>query len=94
MAHSLEQDFDPSTIAGNTSEDIKQAIYSLIQFVPPESTIFAESIQKRIKPIELSVKEKADEPKKIEARVILEVDVTEGAIWLILWRLTQFHSPI
>ena len=80
MAHSSEQDFDPSTIAGNTSEGIKEAIYSLIQFVPPESTIFAESIQKRLKVIELSVKDKDDEPKKTEARVIFEVDVTEGAI--------------
>jgi len=86
MTHSSEWDFDPSTIAGDISDEIKQAIAAnvqmLIRFVPPGSTTFAESIQQRLKVVEFSIKEKADEPKKTEARVVFEVDVTEGAVLL------------
>jgi hypothetical protein len=86
MAASLERVFDPSTIAGNVSEEIKQAIgyniHWLLRSVQPGSTDFGESIKKRFKLVEVSVKDKADEPKKAEARVVFEVDVTEGAIIL------------
>jgi hypothetical protein len=77
----LKRDFDRSRIVGSISDDIKQAIVDMLtQFVrAPESAHFGESIQKRLKVIEISVKEKADEPKKTEARVVVEVDVTEGA---------------
>jgi acyl-coenzyme A thioesterase 13 len=84
MAHSLEGKFDASTITGSISDDIKRAIGASVdlmtvnQFVPPESMVFGESIQKRLKVVEISVKEKADEPKKKEARVVVEVDATEG----------------
>jgi len=84
MAPSSERDFDPSTITGNISDDIKQAIgvnvHWLTRFVSPGSTIFAESIQKRLKVVEFSIKEKDEEPNKTEARVVVEVDVTEGAL--------------
>lgn len=80
MVHDIQQGFDPSTIVGNISDDIKQAICANVAFSTPESTVFGESIQKRLRITEISVKQKTDEPKKTEAKVVVELGVTEGVI--------------
>lgn len=70
-----------SQIAGNASDDIKRIIGNFFQNYkgnhvrPP---VFGESIQERMKVVEISLNRKAEEEKKLEARVVVELDVTEG----------------
>lgn len=85
MMDTPERDFDSSMIVGSIPGDIKQAIVDdicrLTQYLPPEAKVFGESIQKRLRVTELSVKKDADEPIKPEvARVVVEIDVTEGIL--------------
>ena len=42
------------------------------------SDTFGQSIQRRLKVVEVSVNKKAEEPKKLEGRVVLETVVEEG----------------
>ena len=83
MGHSsTKSDFDPSQIAGNASDKVKRSLGDvgglLDRSVPPGTTVFAESIGRRLKVTEISVNNKVDEPRKIEARFVAEVDVTQG----------------
>lgn len=76
--------FDISQIAGNASDDIKRIIGNPSDFFQNHhvkdfrSPIFGESIQKRMKVVEISLNRKAEEEKKLEARLVVELDVTEG----------------
>jgi acyl-coenzyme A thioesterase 13 len=78
----LSEDF--TNILGNISDDLKQTLSAeiafLTQYVAQDSTIFGESIQKRLRITEVSLKQKDDEPKKPEVRAVVELDVTEGAV--------------
>jgi hypothetical protein len=78
----LSEDF--TNILGNISDDLKQALSAeitfLTQYGAQDSTIFGESIQKRLRVTEVSLKQKDDEPKKPEVRAVVELDVTEGAV--------------
>jgi hypothetical protein len=79
----LSEDF--TNILGNISDDLKQALSAEIAFLTQyvraqDSTIFGESIQKRLRVTEVSLKQKDDEPKKPEVRAVVELDVTEGAV--------------
>jgi len=84
MSQPFSDDFDISQIAGNASDDIKRTIGDPGDFFrnrfsdDTRSSIFAESIQKRLKVVEISLNRKADEEKKLEGRVVVELDVTEG----------------
>lgn len=79
-----EDTFDISRIAGNASDEIKQAVGNpkayFVNHRPHgiTSDIFGESIQKRLKVTEISIQKKEEEERKLEARMVYEVDVTEG----------------
>jgi acyl-coenzyme A thioesterase 13 len=76
--------FDISQIAGNASDDMKRTIGNPGDFFQNRrvedlsSAMFGESILKRMKMVEISLNRKAEEEKKMEARVVVELDVTEG----------------
>ena len=78
--------FDISQITGNASDDIKRAIGNpgsffqshRVEDLSSESSAFGESILKRMKVVEISLNRKAEEEKKMEARVVVELDVSEG----------------
>jgi acyl-coenzyme A thioesterase 13 len=92
---------DTSQIAGNASDDIKRTIGNPNRFFQrlrgnrvkdsdPSSPMFADSILKRMKTVEISLNRKAEEEKKMEARVVVELDVTEGQYM----GLNPFHSVL
>ena len=78
--------FDISHITGNASDDIKRTIgnpgaffqHRVENLIASSSSLFGESILKRMKVVEISLNGKAEEEKKMEARVVVELDVTEG----------------
>ena len=72
--------FDFSKIAGNASDNIKRFIGRHSNYVREDikSPIFGESIQKRMEVVEISLNKKAEEERKLEARVVIELDVTQG----------------
>jgi acyl-coenzyme A thioesterase 13 len=81
----IEEDiFDIAHIAGNASDEIKQTVGNPGDFYthrrPHEitSSIFGESIAKHLKVTEISIKKKEEEERKLEARMVFEIDVTEG----------------
>ena len=87
MAHftdTADDAFDISHIAGNASDDLKRLIGDPGSFFASrrpgsvEGPIFAESIQKRLKCTEISINRKAEEERKLEARYVVETEVTEG----------------
>ena len=81
-------DLSPTTLdavgAGNASDDLKRLIGDPGSFFASrrpgsvEGPIFAESIQKRLKCTEISINRKAEEERKLEARYVVETEVTEG----------------
>jgi len=79
-------EFDISQITGNASDDIKRTICNPGYFFPGHrvenfgSPIFGDSIQKRMKVVEISLNKKVEEERKLEARVVVEVDVTEDML--------------
>ena len=76
--------FDISQITGNASDDIKRTIGNPSSFFESHrvedlsSSEFGGSILKRMKTVEISLNRKTEEEKKMEARVVVELDVTEG----------------
>ena len=83
---------DISQIKGNASDNIKRTIGNpggFFQSHPVKnfsSSLFGESILKRMKVVEISLNRKAEEEKKMEARVVVELDVTGGQ-----YTLNPFH---
>ena len=76
-----DDSLDISHIAGNASDDIKHIVGNPGEFFKSHHTKefrFGESIQKRMKVVEVSLNRKAEEQNKSEARVVVELDVTEG----------------
>jgi len=73
---------DISQIAGNASDDIKRLVgHDFFQkHKGVRSPVFGESIQERMKVVEISLNRKAEEEKKLEARVVVELDVTEDML--------------
>ncbi|KAF8802082.1 hypothetical protein BYT27DRAFT_7112891 [Phlegmacium glaucopus] len=87
MSQPLSDDlFDISQIAGNASDDIKRTIGNPADFFQnhfpgdTRSSLFGESIQKRMKVVEISLNTKAEEEKKLEGRVVVELDVAEDML--------------
>jgi acyl-coenzyme A thioesterase 13 len=77
--------FDISHIVGNASDNIKRSVGNpagLFWNQDFESPLFGESIQNRMKVVEISLNRKAEEQKKLEARVVVELDVTEGQLFI------------
>ena len=86
--------FDISQITGNASDDIKRTIGNPADFFQTyrvedltgshasSSIVFGGSILKRMKVVEISLNRKAEEEKKMEARVVIELDVVEGQYML------------
>jgi len=78
---------DISQITGNASDDIKRTIGNPGGFFQrfgdvrdPGSPMFGGSILKRLKTVEVSLNRKAEEEKKMEARVVVELEVTEDML--------------
>ena len=86
---------DVSLIAGNAPDNVKELIgdphlfFSTISGTADlEDTegyqpIFGESIQKRMRVVELSLEKKKEEESRIETRLVIELDVERGALLLI-----------
>jgi len=69
-------DVAASKISGNVSDDVKKIVCSLDDH--SISRRFGVSILRRMKVTEVSVLTKAEEPEKLESRVVCELDVKEG----------------
>jgi acyl-coenzyme A thioesterase 13 len=75
---------DISHISGNASDDIKRILsnpgrfYRRLQLLENTPPMFGDSIQTHMVVTEISINNKAEEPKKVEGRVVLELDVAEG----------------
>lgn len=70
-----------SQISGNASDNIKRIMGSFFQNFHQEDvgfSAFGDSIEKRMKIVEISVNKNGEEERKLEARVVIELDVTEG----------------
>ena len=85
VAMPMDDLFDVSQITGNASDDIKRIIadtgpggFFQSHRIGDSSTMFGESMLKRMKVAEISLNRNAEEEKKVEARVVIELDVTEG----------------
>jgi len=77
---------DPTKIAGNAPFEVKQKLANVSeyfeQFAPERfkgMNIFGKSIFERFEITEISVERKRDGEKEMEGRVVLELDVAEGA---------------
>jgi len=69
---------DVSHISGNASDEVKKAFSSPASFLTrPEASgqIFGASIVKKMVVTEISVDKKAEEPRKLECRFVLELTV-------------------
>ncbi|KAF8163831.1 HotDog domain-containing protein [Crassisporium funariophilum] len=88
MPHPIsdEEIFDISRITGNATDNTKRNLGdpgSFFQNRRPEeirAPIFGESIQRRLKVTEISVNKKPEEDKKLEGRVVMELDVEEDML--------------
>jgi len=70
--------FDISTVTGNAPDNIKLFLGNIVKlFANRTLNSFGKEIELRLKVTELSIITKADEPTKLEARAVLEIDVTE-----------------
>lgn len=64
-------------VAGNVPDDIKLKLRNLPRNFKPLN-IFGKAIQFKLKLTEVSVINKAEEPNKLEGRLVYEIDVAEG----------------
>ena len=75
----MTTDVDASKIAGNVSDDMKKMlVHSLKKHIDITGRMFGGSIFGRTMVTEVSILAKADEPERLEARVVCELDVEEG----------------
>ena len=90
----IESQFDVSTIEGNAEPWLKERVGDTVTFfrggrIPGvEGPLYCEWMYKRFKVTEVSILHKAEEPRKTEGRVVVEIDVTEG-IFGSIWRIVQ-----
>ncbi|GLB34270.1 putative thioesterase superfamily protein [Lyophyllum shimeji] len=83
----MPEDIDVTRIAGNAPDHVKSFLADTSFFYEYAHTldgvtgpIFGESIMKRIVVTEVSVEKKAEEPRKLEGRVVCEVTVEDDMI--------------
>lgn len=75
---------DASKIGGNASIETKEALadvplfYGIYTGSVHKGPIFAEDIHDRLRVTEISINKKAEEPNKLEGRVVQELTVEEG----------------
>jgi acyl-coenzyme A thioesterase 13 len=75
---------DISHVKGNASDEIKRIVGDPVAFfrrfrtLDFKSQLFGETIADRLRVTEISLYEKPEEPKKMEAKVIVEITVKEG----------------
>lgn len=90
MANSLSHNgaLDISKIAGNGSDELKQLLGDIGEFFHTRRAAgmstsgFGEAIQRRLRVTEISINKKAEEERKTEARVVMEIEVHEGTCFL------------
>jgi len=93
-----EDTFDIAHITGNASDEIKRTagnpsyFFTYLRPDKVKSPIFGSSIQKRLKVTEISINKKQEEESKLEARIVLEIDVTEGE-WKFVGLLEFVTDP-
>jgi len=76
---------DISKVSGNASENVKSLIasptlYLSSQVGGPQGPLFGGAILKRVVVTEVSVNEKAEEPQRLEGRVVCEIEVEEDMV--------------
>jgi len=78
--------FDVSQVGGNASEEIKRLLGDpeafFNSFQKPEqipSNTFGRDVGRRMTVTEISILKKKEEPEKLEGRVVMEIEVQEGA---------------
>ncbi|KAF9058184.1 HotDog domain-containing protein [Panaeolus papilionaceus] len=78
---------DISHIAGNAPDNVKRLVGDPKTFFTSQTPggssghpIFGEAIQRRLSAIEMSINKKAEEPKKTEARYVMEIEVAEDML--------------
>jgi len=89
----MTTDDDGSKIAGNVSDDIKKTVRSLENALT--GRIFGGSVLSRTKVKEVSILAKAEEPERLEGRVVCELDVAEGEqsqCWLFPHPIINDHD--
>ena len=75
---------DISHISGNASDKTKRVLSSVHRIFTNRTgnanagPLFGEAIQKRLKVTEVSVNQKAEEPQRLEGKVVLETTIEEG----------------
>lgn len=82
-------------IPGNGSPEAKERIANILDYFHYSGRTFANGIGKRIKILEVSVNPKAEEPQKLEGRLVCEIDVTEGTTSTFpLVMLTKYFTMV
>ncbi|KAF9463089.1 hypothetical protein BDZ94DRAFT_1260034 [Collybia nuda] len=81
----MTEDEDITQIAGNASDDIKRLLGKPCAYFTnlppgPHGLIFGQSIVERLVVTEISVHRKAEEPKKLEGRLVCELVVDEDMV--------------
>jgi acyl-coenzyme A thioesterase 13 len=69
---------EAAKIPGNCSPELKQRMAYMTLMMSRSSENFGTSISRNLKLTDVSVNEKAEDPAKLEARVVCEMDVQKG----------------
>lgn len=81
----VKDDSDVAHISGSATAATKRTVSNPGKFFGNyypdiiKKPIFGEDIFRRMKVVDVSVDPKAEEEKKLEAKVVIEIDVAEGA---------------
>lgn len=65
-------------IPGNAPDEVKRTVAQFVHLIVGHGKVFANEIGFRVSLMSMDIQEKAEEPAKREARVVLETDVCEG----------------
>lgn len=65
-------------VGGNASEDVKRHVVSVLSFFMHDGKGFADAIGGRLNVTEVSIQKKAEEPKRLEGKVVCEIVVEQG----------------
>lgn len=72
---------DIAKITGNASNEIKEHVATVLYLFMGRGTGFADTVGEKIRVTEVSIVEKAEEPAKMEGRVVCEIVVAKGVYW-------------
>lgn len=65
-------------ISGNAPDEVKSVVLVWLRKYMAREDGFALSVQNRVKIVEVSVNTNKDEPKKLEGRMVCELEVAKG----------------